>query len=129
MLKLACAICIALGLGVGLTHAAGTDCQATSTRMLDHLDQGDYTGATADFDDSMKADLGADRLARIWPAVSQQFGARGARERSQISQKDGRTLVVTPLHYGQRLIDARVSCDADGRIGGFYIKPHRGTVP
>ncbi|OOG54488.1 DUF3887 domain-containing protein [Rhodanobacter sp. C03] len=129
MMKLAYAACLALGLTVGVTHAAGTDCQATSTRLLDHLDKGDYAGAAADFDDTMKADLGADRLARIWPALSQQFGARGAREQPQLSQRDGRTLVITPLHYGQRLINARVSCDSDGRIGGFYIKPQQSATP
>lgn len=125
MMKLAYASCLGLGLAVGMTHAAGADCQATSTRLLDHLDQGDYAGATADFDDRMKAGLSADRLARVWPAMAQQFGARGAREQSRLGQVDGHTLVITPLHYGQKLIDARVACDADGRIGGFYIKPQR----
>lgn len=129
MMKLAYAACLALGLAVGVTYATGTDCQIASTRLLDHLDQGDYAGATGDFDDRMKAGLSADRLARIWPAMSQQFGARGAREQPQLSQVGGHTLVITSLHYGQHLIDARVACDADGRIGGFYIKPHDRAMP
>ena len=123
MLKLACTIYVALGLGVGIAHAAGADCQATSTRMLDHLDRGDYAGATAGFNDRMKVSLGADRLARIWPAVAQQFGERGAREQARLSQVDGHALVITPLHYGQSLVDARVACDADGKVVGFHIKP------
>lgn len=125
MMKLAYAICIALGLGVGMTHAAGTDCQATSTKMLDHLDQGDYAGATADFDGTMKAALTADKIAKVWQAVTQHFGARGAREPAQVSEADAHVVVVTPLHYGQSVIDAQVACDADGKIGGFYIKPHQ----
>lgn len=122
MLKLACAICIALGLGVGLAHAATPDCQAISTRMLDHLDQGDYVGATADFDDAMKASLGADRLAKIWPALAQQYGARGAREPGRLSQLNGYAVVLTALHYGPHLIDARVVCDANGKVAGFFKK-------
>ncbi|OOG61268.1 hypothetical protein B0E46_14815 [Rhodanobacter sp. B04] len=125
MKRIVCTTCIALGLAAGMAHAAGADCQATSTRLLDHLDKGDYAGATTDFDDRMKAGLSADRLARIWPAVAQQFGVRGTRESPRLSQADGHALVITSLHYGQNLIDAQVACDADGRIGGFYIKPHR----
>jgi hypothetical protein len=30
--------------------------------MLDHLDHGDYTGATADFNERMKAAMSADQL-------------------------------------------------------------------
>ena len=124
MMKLAFATCLALGLGVaGMAHAASPDCQVTSKRMLDHLDQGNYVGATIDFNDRMKAALGADRLAKSWPTLAQQFGARGAREPVQLSQVDGHAIVVTPLHYGQHLIDAQVACDADGRVAGFYIKP------
>ena len=125
MMKLAYAICIALGLGVGVTHAAGTDCQVTSSKMLDHLDQGDYAGATADFDGTMKAALTADKLAKVWQAVTQQFGARGKREPARVSAASAHVVVVTPLHYGQSVIDAQVACDADGKIGGFYIKPHQ----
>lgn len=124
MKNFASAICIALGLGVaGMAHAAAPDCQVTSKSMLDHLDQGDYAGATADFNDRMKAALGADKLAKVWPAVAQQFGARGAREQVRLNEVGGYALVITPLHYGQSLIDAQVACDADGKVAGFHIKP------
>jgi hypothetical protein len=93
--------------------------------MLDHLDQGDYAGATTDFDGTMKAALTADKLAKVWQAMTQQFGARGAREPAQVSEASAYVVVVTPLHYGKSVIDAQVACDADGKIGGFYIKPHQ----
>lgn len=125
MLKLAYATCIALGLGASMAHAASTDCQVNSSKMLDHLDQGDYVGATADFNDRMKAGLGADRLAKTWPALAQKFGARGAHEPAQLSQVNGYAVVITPLHYGQSLVDARVVCDADGKVAGFFFKPRR----
>ncbi|OOG48017.1 DUF3887 domain-containing protein [Rhodanobacter sp. C01] len=124
MMKSAFATCIALGLGVaGMAHAATPDCQVTSVKMLDHLDQADYAGATADFNDRMKAALGADKLAKVWPAVAQQFGARGARGQARLSEVGGYALVVTPLHYGGSLIDAQVACDANGKVAGFHIKP------
>ena len=123
MLKFAVSMCIAAVAGTGLAHAADTPCQATSSSMLDHLDHGDYTGATADFNQRMKAALGADRLARMWPAVARQFGPRGAHDQATLSQVNGYAVVITPLHYGQHVIDARVVCEADGKVAGFFIKP------
>jgi Protein of unknown function (DUF3887) len=124
MMKLAYAACFALSLGIGMAHAANIDCQAASTRLFDHLDKGDYTGASADFNDRMKADLTADKLAALWQSLPKQLGAPGVREPAQVSQIPGYVMVVTTLHYGQGMIDAKVACDTDGKIAGFYIRPH-----
>lgn len=123
MLKLAVFLCILAVAGAGLAHAADTPCQATSVKMLDHLDHGDYTGATADFNERMKAAMSADQLARIWPAVAKQFGPRGTHDQATLSRVNGYAVVITPLHYGQHVIDARVVCEADGKVAGFFIKP------
>jgi hypothetical protein len=125
MMKLAYAACFALSLGIGMAHAASSDCQAVSTRLLDHLDKGDYAGATADFNDKMKAAETADKLAALWQSMPLQLGAPGMREPAQVSEVPNYVVVVTALHYGQGMIDAQVACDADGKIGGFYIRPHR----
>jgi hypothetical protein len=127
MMKLAYAACFALSLslGIGMAHAASPDCQAASTRLLDHLDKGDYAGATADFNDKMKATETADKLAALWRSMPLQLGAPGVREPAQVSSVPNDIVVVTALHYGQGMIDAQVACDADGKIGGFYIRPHR----
>lgn len=115
------AVCLASAAGAA---RAEPDCAAVSTRLLDALDQGDYAGATSDFDDTMKARLRPEKLGEIWPAVAQQFGERGAREAATIVPAGERVVVLTPLHYGQSLIDAKVTCDAQGKVAGFYIQPH-----
>ena len=122
MMKLAYAICFALGLGVGMTHAAGTDCQATSSKMLDHLDKHDYLGATANFNERMKASLSADRLAQLWQAKLQYPEVPDVRGPVQVGKVQGYDVVVTSLHHGQDQINTRVVCDADGKIGGFFVK-------
>lgn len=126
MFKLVCATCIAfiLSPAIGVARAAIADCPTLSSRLLDHLDKGDFAGATADFDDRMKTGLSADALAGVWQSLPQKFGARGAREPARSSVTNGYAVVVTPLHYGDKLIDAQVACSADGRIAGFYIRPH-----
>lgn len=121
-MKLAYAFCITLGLAAGTAHAVDADCQATSSRMLDHLDKRDYLGATADFNERMKASLSADRLAQLWQARVQHPDVPGVRDPAQVGNVQGYVVVVTPLHHGQNQIDTRVVCDADGKIGGFFVK-------
>lgn len=104
---------------------AESGCESASTRLLDALDRGDYTGATTDFNDTMKTRISADKLSEVWQAVPAQFGARGEREAAQVVQNGDKSIVVTPLHYGTTVIDAQVTCSADGKIAGFYIKPHQ----
>ncbi|WP_266159356.1 DUF3887 domain-containing protein [Dyella silvatica] len=120
--------CLALGLLASNAHAADNDgdavCQTLSTHLLDALDHGDFSAATTDFDARMKAGLSSDTLSKVWLSVPQQFGARGEREPAQTAQVAGSTLVTTSLHYGSSLIDARVACDASGKISGFHIVPH-----
>lgn len=123
MLKFAASICTVLALGIGLAQAAEPACQASSSKMLEQLDKGDYTGATANFNEKMKDALDADRLGKIWTAMEQQFGARGAHEPGRLSVVAGHATVTTTLHYGTHRIDARVACDPDGKVAGFHIKP------
>lgn len=113
-----------LATGAASPAFAETPCESVSTRMLDALDRGDYSAATADFNDIMKTRLTTDKLSEAWQAIPAQFGERGGREQAQVSQVGADTVVVTALHYGTTLIDAQVACSADGKIAGFYIKPH-----
>lgn len=123
MLKLSITLFVILGLGIGVAHAADADCQATSSRMLDKLDKSDYAGATTDFNERMKASLDAARLGKLWSGLVQQFGARGKRELGRQSEVNGYAVVLTTVHYGPHLIDARVVCDATGKVAGFFVKP------
>jgi hypothetical protein len=122
--QLAVFICLGICALAG-TARAESACETVSTHLLDALDEGDYAGATADFDANIKAKLSADKLGQIWPAVVQQFGERGARETPAVNAVGELTVVLTPLHYGQSMIDAKVSCSADGKIASFLIQPHR----
>jgi len=117
------AVCFGLLAFANASHAE-TPCETLSTRLLDALDHGDYAGATADFDATLKAKLSADTLSKVWQAIPPQFGERGAREPAQVSQVGDRAIVVTALHYEKDTIDSRVACSADGKVADFFIQPH-----
>jgi hypothetical protein len=117
-------VCVAICALSAAAARAESVCETASTHLLDALDQGDYAGATTDFDATMKARFTADKLGQIWPAVLQQFGERGARDTPAVSAAGEYTVVLTPLHYGQSTIDSKVTCDTQGKVSGFFIQPH-----
>lgn len=126
MMKPAQAACLAIALilGSNVTQASEPVCQTLSARMLDHLDKADFSGATQDFDGRMKTALSPGKLAQVWQSLPTHFGVKGVRDAATVTDSGGDEVVITPLHYGAGLIDAQVACGADGRIAGFYIKPH-----
>jgi len=122
--QLAAIVCLGICLAAAAGARAESACETASTHLLDALDKGDYAGATGDFNDIMKAKLLPEKLGQIWPAVAQQFGERGARDAATTVPAGDMTVVLTPLHYGQNTIDSKVTCDAQGKVAGFFIQPH-----
>src|SRR3546814_19395587 len=73
------------------------DAVATATRLLDHMQAGEYEAATADFTAQMKDALGVDKLA----AVQAQLAAAGAaagRADPVVSEQSGMPVVVVRTH-------------------------------
>jgi len=103
-------------------HAA--DCKAISGKLLDNLDHGNYAVAGADFDEEMKT-LTPERLKIFWQGLPKKWGVRGARDDARLVQKNGNDIVVTPLHFGDRVANAVVVCSVSGQISGFHVVPQQ----
>ena len=100
--------------------AKAVDCKAMSSKLLDDLDHGNYAIAGADFDAKMKT-LTPERLQGFWEKLPERWGARGARDATRLVQKDGNDIVVTPLHFGNKVANAVVVCSPAGQISGFHV--------
>jgi hypothetical protein len=100
--------------------AHAVDCKTLSGKLLDSLDAGNYAAAGGDFNDQMKA-LSPQKLQKAWQTLTQQMGERGTRDVAQLIQADGKTIVITPVHFGSQVARAVVACSADGKITGFHI--------
>jgi dienelactone hydrolase len=98
------------------------DAVAIATRLLDHVEAGEYEAATAEFSPQMKAALGADKLA----AVQQQLAAAGrqtCRDAPKVSTQSGMTVVVVRIHREQASVDATIAIDGDGKVAGLHYAP------
>lgn len=112
-----------LSAATGAVYAqTAPDAEATSARVLDQLEAGDFAAVTAGFDPQMSAALDADTLR----AVQAQIEAAGpvtSRDAPRVSQQAGMTVVVTRIHRAQASLDATVAIDAAGRVAGLHFAP------
>jgi poly(3-hydroxybutyrate) depolymerase len=133
-LLLASALLLMLGLGLLLSgrvaaqDAAAVDGSAIATRLLDHLDAGEYAQAEAMFSPEMAAAVPADKLKAVWESLPAQAGKATGRGDAKSTPGAGGTLVEIPLGYEKAALRARIAVGADGRIVAFLIQPAEAPV-
>jgi poly(3-hydroxybutyrate) depolymerase len=133
-LLLASALLLMLGLGLLLSgrvaaqDTAGIDGSAIATRLLDHLDAGEYAQAEAMFSAEMAAAVPADKLKAVWESLPAQAGEATGRGEAASMARDGSTFVQVPLHHAKAQLVAKLAIGADGRIVGFLIQPAEAPV-
>lgn len=98
-------------------------CARQAGALIDNLDKGDFKTAAVDFDGAMQAELDGTKLAAIWKQVGATAGKLEGRGATQNVMYDGHAIVSLPLRFQKMLLNARVSCDADGKIAGFFLQP------
>lgn len=115
---------------VGQADAARIEaCARVASTLVTNLSKGDFKGATSDFDASMTAKLGADKLGAVWQQVSQQFGKLEGRGAMQNAMFSGDVVVLLPLRFEKGALSAQVACDAAGKIAGFFLRPAATPAP
>ncbi|RMH91103.1 alpha/beta fold hydrolase [Lysobacter pythonis] len=99
--------------------------RATTTRLLDHLDRGEFAAAEAMFDDAMRQAVPQAMLAQIWKALPKASARGDVRLKT-----DGATrITLTPLKRGEAHFDATISIAADGRVSGLLVRPAQPATP
>lgn len=91
--------------------------------FLDLLDAGRYGDALAMTTPRMQEGLGNGKLESTWEALPKQLGARNARSAVRGEVVNGASIVTSTLSFAMLPLDARISFDAENKIGGFWIVP------
>jgi uncharacterized protein len=106
------------------TDIAAFDAGKEAGVVLDLMDQGDFPGVYARFDEKMSAGLSAEQLQQAWSTLPQRVGAAKGRGEAIVENKDGGYRVASiPLHYEHAELVAMIAFDAERRIAAFGIKP------
>lgn len=114
---------LGLGLLLGPQHAAAQvapdTARATATRLLDHLDRGEFAQAEAMFDANMKQAVPAARLEQVWKSLP----AEGSRGEVFLRTEGTSQVLLIPLTRGGTSLNASISIDAKGKVSGLLVRP------
>jgi dienelactone hydrolase len=123
-------LCLVLCLPLIAQAAPPNDnCPAHSQALLDALRRGDTQALTAHFNAAMHQAADPRRLIATWQHLPDPWGA--LQDIGQPLSRPGpadRTLVITPLHFAQKTLDAVVACDPDGSIAGLHFVPEAASA-
>jgi len=127
------AILLALGLrdasAQAPTKAPGPDALVVKARnFLERLDQGDFAGAAADFDETMTKVSGPDKLAAFWKEVPARMGAFRRQTAARRERLEPYDIVLVTCEFEKVTLDARVVFDKEGRIAGLQFVPSLPTA-
>ena len=98
-------------------------CGSVTSSLVANLDKGDFKAATTDFDTTMLANLGADKLAKVWQSIGAQAGKLVGHGAPQNAMYQGFVVITLPLRFERANLDAQVACDAKGKVAGFHLLP------
>ncbi|MFF3859555.1 DUF3887 domain-containing protein [Streptomyces sp. NPDC002209] len=109
------------GLVAAVSPAARTSYDQTATQTLDAIVSGNFAGATAHFDPTLREALPPDALAGAWKTYQDTFG----RYRSHGDPKDVAagefTVVSVPLTMEREAGEFRLSFHEDGSVAGLWL--------
>ena len=114
---IACAL--AMATLPALAQVAPDTARATATRLLDHLDRGEFAQAEAMFDANMKQAVPTEQLAQVWKSLP----ADGTRGEAFLRTEGDSQILLIPLTRGDTHLNASISIDAQGLVSGLLIRP------
>ena len=97
--------------------------------FVDQLVKGDYEGATATFDTSMKSAAPASKLKEIWETLLIQAGAFQQQTGTHTAVQQGYQIVFVTCQFEKTLLDVKVVFNSQGQISGLFFTPATGTEP
>ncbi len=119
MKRLLIASILTLATSPALSQVAPDAARATATRLLDHLDRGEYTQAEAMLDTRMKQLVPAARLEQVWKSLP----ATGSRGEARLRTDGATQVLIVPLTRGGARLDASIAVDGEGRVSGLLVRP------
>jgi Protein of unknown function (DUF3887) len=105
---------------VGVRHFDRT---ADATEVVRKLAAEDYEGIRKDFNDTMKANLSAERMKEVWRAVIEHLGEFKSQGKPESQMKEGWEIVVIGCELERGRVNVEVDYDPSGKIGGLWTRP------
>ncbi|MCZ6602393.1 MAG: alpha/beta fold hydrolase [Planctomycetota bacterium] len=101
---------------------------ATAYRLIDAMAAGKFDKAVADFDETMRKLMPAEKLEATWKVIAEKVGAfkgRGTARKESIGALEA---VFVPCRFEKIPLDAKVVVSLSGEITGLWFNPAQPPV-
>ena len=99
---------------------AQTDNAATAKNFIELLAKNDFNAAEGYFNDEVKAQLSVEKLKEVWQSINAQVG--NFKKQGDLQNNRDHIIKIT-LEFGNANLDAIISFDRNGKIGGLNFVP------
>ena len=100
--------------------------------FLDNIEKGNYKEASANFDDTMKAQISEEKLGIMWKTLLQQCGDFKEQQETRYEAIGTYDAIVVTCNFEKLSLDARVVFNKSGQIAGLNfvpVSPKAGETP
>ena len=111
--------------GLFFLPAGSGEVRARGEAFVDLLGSGDFDGAFAMFDESMKKSLPADKLELVWKSVVARHGEYKKRLRAQETWHDKYDIALVTCELERKNVVVKVVFEQD-RVTGLFFFPEKG---
>lgn len=109
--------------------AVPADLVAKASAILDALVRGDYATATQDFNARMKEGLPPERVQAVWSSLVAQVGPFKRQAGVRTDGSGPNPVVFVTAELEKMSLDLKVTFDAEGKVGAFFISPSKPAAP
>jgi hypothetical protein len=92
-----------------------------STEMIEQIRDADWDGLTADWDETMRAELPVEQVAATWERISGEAGGLKAVGPPSITRAGPYRIAEVPLVFEHGPMKARVTFKHDDAVAGLFV--------
>lgn len=107
-----------------ISAAYSGECEQNALLMLQNIREGHYTEARKDFDKQMQERFSEQQMEQVWNQIEAQAGKYVSTGTIKSSPKSGMTEIIIVLSFERSKLDAKIYCDSEKKIAGFFLAPH-----
>ena len=103
------------------SDSSSTRFTAAASESVNDVELGNFTAVRARFDPTMLVSLSEDQLKTAWQQYLAMFGSFRSQGKPETLKRGSLTVVNVPLVMSKMEGQARVTFDADGKVGGLFF--------
>ncbi len=90
---------------------------------------GKFDDVVATFDEAMTKALPKEKVVETWKGLELQLGAYKSAAVAKVERKEPLVRVTVTTEFEKAKVDLNVVYDGQGRVTGFFVKPHSSEPP